>query len=306
MLGLAKIVDNGPLSAALMAAGLFVSGMTLQLMVPAASMLSLLVYILSTAVVCFVVLRRGESAIAQVLALAFAALFVVSILVLKAGLILPVSALVFWTAGIVVAVVLRRTVDLSISTLAAAGCGALAFAGVMLFAPDLAEQWQTAVTTLFDSMPAEDKARFPEGQLEVMVDSFARMLPSAIALSVMLVAVCSVYIARWWQASIVNPGGFQKEFHGLRYGKTIALGGLVLIVLAISIGGANGIALAALVIMCFFIQGLAVAHALVKQRGMSQAWLIGMYLMLLLPQSVLLLGALGMSDNLYSLRKSTE
>ncbi|MEE9336338.1 MAG: hypothetical protein V3U65_19795 [Granulosicoccaceae bacterium] len=306
MLGLVKIVDSGPLSAALMAAGLFVFGIALQTMAPAASMLSLLMYVFSTSVVCFVVLRRGESAVLHVLAMAFVALFVVSIVVLKAGLILPLSAFVFWVAGIVVAVVLRRTVDLSISTLAAAACGALAFAGVMLFAPDLAEQWIKVVKTSLESMSAADKARFPVGQLEKITNSFARMLPSAIGLSVMLVAVGSVYIARWWQASIVNPGGFQKEFHGLRYGRFIALGGLGLIAIAISVGGANGIALASLVIVCFFIQGLSVAHALVKQRGMSQAWLVGIYLLMILPQTILLLGALGMSDNIYSLRKTTE
>ena len=306
MLGLAKIVDSGPFSAAFMAAGLFVFGMTLQVIAPAATLLSLLAYILSTAVVCFVVLRRGESAILRVLALAFVALFVVSILVLKAGLILPISAFVFWVSGIVVAVVLRRTVDLSISTLAAAGCGALAFIGVMLFAPDLAEQWHAQVVKLFESMPEADKARFPEGQLERMTESFARMLPSAIGLSVMLVAVGSVYIARWWQASIVNPGGFQTEFHGLRYGKFIALGGVVLIAIAFGIGGVHAIAFAALIIMCFFIQGLSVVHALVKQRGMSPAWLVGMYLLIIVPQTVLLLAALGMSDNLYGLRKSAE
>ncbi len=306
MLGLAKIVDNGPVSAALVAAGLFVFGIALQMMAPAASMLSLLMYIFSTSVVCFVVLRRGESAIVQVLALAFAALFVVSILVLKSGFVLPISAFVFWLAGIVVAVVLRRSVDLSISTLAAAACGVLAFAGVMMLAPDLADEWTNLVKANLENMSAQDKARFPVGQLENITDSFARMLPSAIGLSVMLVAVSSVYIARWWQASIVNPGGFQKEFHGLRYGRYIALGGLVLIAIAISIGGSSGIALASLVIMCFFIQGLSVAHALVKQRGMSPAWLVGIYLLMILPQTILLLGALGVSDNIYSLRKTAE
>jgi len=306
MLGLAKIADNGPVSAALIAAGLIVFGITLQTMSPAASMLSLLAYVLSTSVVCFIVLRRGESAVVHVLAVAFVALFVVSVVVLKAGFVLPSLAFVLWVAGIVVAVVLRRTVDLSISTLAAMACGALAIVGVMLFAPEFAEQWTKLVSASFENMPAEDKARFNVGRVEDITESFARMFPSAIGLSVMFVALGSVYIARWWQASIVNPGGFQKEFHGLRYGRTIAFGGLVLIAIAISIRGSIGIAVASLVIVCFFIQGLSVVHALVKQRGMSQGWLVGIYLLLILPHTVLLLGALGMSDNIVSLRKTVD
>jgi len=253
MLGLVKIVDKGPVSAALMAVGLFVLGIALQVLAPRAAMLSLLVYLLSTAVVCFVVLRHGHKAAIQVLSIAFIALFVVSLLLLKSGLVLPTTAFVFWL-----------------------------------------------------SVSEEDKAKFPDGQLDSMAKQVGSTLPVAIGLSVMLVALCSVYIARWWQASIVNPGGFQKEFHGLRYGKYVALGGVLLIALALSAGGANGFALAVLAIMCFFIQGLAVVHALVKQRGMSQAWLVGVYFMLILPQTILLLGALGMSDNLFSLRKSVE
>jgi hypothetical protein len=305
MLGIAKIADAGPVNAALIAAGLFVFGLALQLKIPAASLLSLLAYVFSTAVVCFVVLRRGESAIVQVVLLALLVLFAVS-LALKTGLQLPISAFVFWLAGVVVAVVLRRTVDLSIATLAAMVCGIVAFVGVSMFAPNLSEQWQLVVSSSLENMPAQDRARFTEEQLNKMIEGFSSMLPAALSLSVMLVALCSVYIARWWQASIANPGGFQKEFHQLRYGRVIAIAGLVLIGIAVSVGGPNGIALAALIIFAFFIQGLSVVHSLVKQRGMNQGWLIGIYLLLLIPHTVLLLGALGLSDNLYSLRKSPE
>ncbi len=305
MLGIAKLADAGPFSAAFIAAGLFVFGLALQLTIPAAALFSLLAYVLSTAVVCFVVLRRGESAIAQVVLLALLVLFAVS-LALKTGLQLPMSAFVFWLAGVVVAVVLRRTVDLSIATLAAMACGVIAIVGVSMFAPNLSEQWQLVVSNSLENMPAQDRARFTDEQFNKIIEGFGSMLPAALSLSVMLVALSSVYIARWWQASIVNPGGFQKEFHQLRYGKTIAIAGLLLIGLAMSVGGAIGVALAALIIFAFFIQGLSVAHALVKQRGMSQGWLIGIYLLLLIPHTVLLLGALGLSDNLYSLRKSPE
>jgi len=310
LLGLAKIIDSGPIAAGLMAAGLFVFGIALQTTAPSASMLSLLVYILSTAVVCFVVLRHGQTAVVQVLALALLVLFVVSVLVLKAGLVLPTSAFIFWLSGIIVAVVLRRTVDISISTLAAAACGALAVTSLMLFAPGLIEQWQTAlqqmVQRLIDSMPAEEQANIQAGQLEKMVKGFGDLLPSVIGLMIMIIAFASVYIARWWQASIVNPGGFQKEFHELGYGKYVAMGGVLLIALAISVGGANAMVFATLAIMCFSIQGLAVAHALVKQRGLNSAWLIGVYIVLLLPQTNLLLAALGISDSFFDLRKYSE
>jgi hypothetical protein len=33
----------------------------------------------------------------------------------------------------------------------------------------------------------------------------------------------SLMLARWWQAGIHNPGGFQKEFHSYTIGAKIAV-----------------------------------------------------------------------------------
>ena len=44
-------------------------------------------------------------------------------------------------------------------------------------------------------------------------------------------AVCGLFLSRWWQALLFNPGGFQEEFHGFRLDRTIAL---ILIVFVIA------------------------------------------------------------------------
>jgi uncharacterized protein YybS (DUF2232 family) len=70
------------------------------------------------------------------------------------------------------------------------------------------------------------------------------------------------------------------------------------------VGGSLWSGFAMVAIFALFVQGLSVCHALVKQRGLSQGWLVGIYLLLLLPHTVLLLGALGLADNLYQLRQT--
>jgi uncharacterized protein YybS (DUF2232 family) len=142
-----------------------------------------------------------------------------------------------------------------------------------------------------------------EEQQEAFIDAMARMMTGALGVSVMSIALGALFLARSWQAGLFNPGGFQKEFHSLSLGRNAALICVLIIGLAIVVGGQVASAIAMVVIFGFFVQGLAVTHALVKQRGMHRYWLHGVYVLLLLPHTLLLLAALGLADNLFSLRR---
>ena len=54
------------------------------------------------------------------------------------------------------------------------------------------------------------------------------------------------------------------------------------------------------------IQGLAVLHGIVKIRGMSGGWLTGTYLMMILPHTSALVGALGIADNWLNIRQLSD
>jgi len=56
--------------------------------------------------------------------------------------------------------------------------------------------------------------------------------------------------------------------------------------------------LAVVLLAVFMLQGLAVAHALVKARHLSVLWLAGLYgVLMLIPQVIVLVAAVGASDN---------
>lgn len=117
-------------------------------------------------------------------------------------------------------------------------------------------------------------------------------------------ALGALFLARYWQAGLFNPGGFQQEFHGLSLGRNAAIACVIVMTMAIGQGGQLANAIVMVVIFAFFIQGLAVVHALVKQRGMHRYWLHGIYVLLMLPHTLLLLAALGLADNLFRLRRA--
>ena len=138
----------------------------------------------------------------------------------------------------------------------------------------------------------------------MFVDGMAKMMTGAMGISVMSIALGALFMARAWQAGIFNPGGFQKEFHALSLGRNAALVCVLIVVLGVTIGGQLAGAIALVFVFAFFVQGLAVVHALVKQRGMHRYWLHGIYVLLMLPHTLLLLAALGLADNMFSLRRA--
>ena len=75
----------------------------------------------------------------------------------------------------------------------------------------------------------------------------------------------------------------------------------VLLVVGVLFGGAKPNLLAQLYLVgmvVFLIQGISVAHALVKEFGASSAWLVGLYLLLIFvaPQGATVVSVAGYAD----------
>ena len=115
-------------------------------------------------------------------------------------------------------------------------------------------------------------------------------------------AVCSLLVARWWQALLFNPGGFQKEFHGFRLEQPVAiiLFALVIASVGLPIGYSFWFGILSLPLL---IAGVAVVHSSIKLMGIGVHWLVLMYLGLLYfgPISAVLV-ILGLADSILNLR----
>jgi hypothetical protein len=109
----------------------------------------------------------------------------------------------------------------------------------------------------------------------------------------------ALFIGRWWQALLYNPGGFGSEFRtfGVRVGVGyLALGLLVAVLLLEEAMWASELLL--LLAPLFFLQGVAVVHDLVHAYSAGRGWLVGFYaaLIIFLPHAEILVVGFGFLD----------
>jgi len=284
--------DRGPFAAALSAAGLFLIGLVLPL--PP-------IFAISAMVVAFATLRAGASAAVTAIGLAFViALCVVFFAGLPATAV-TIMAPVCWIPAAVAAGTLRQTHSLpaSICVIALSGLGAVI--AILAFHPMMEGFWQDGIERIrplltppvieggTEAVPA---VQFTDAQI------VAFMQGGTAVTVVVMVAITGLFLARSGQAKMFNPGGFQREFHALFFGKQVAGITLAAMLVGFLIGKALGLAMVIMALFVMTLQGLAVLHALVKERSLGGGWLVGVYVLLMFFQPVLvLIAGLGLVDN---------
>jgi hypothetical protein len=259
--------------------------------------------ILSGAVVALVALRLG---IAQALLVAGSAGLVLGVLVFAmmggSPLIGIMAGLAQWLPVAAMGEVLRQSVSWR-TTLSMAGlvAGSLVLLARLLV-PDLEGAWVAAGREMLT--PFVESGGVAMEEVEGALITIAPYLTGLLAGIFLLSMVLSLVIARYWQALLYNPGAFGPEFRDLQLGRSLAV---VVVVLALFGQLADvplALEMAFILGVLFFIQGLAVMHALTQAQGMSHFWLVGMYVLLVLalPQMFLLIAALGAIDGVARLR----
>ncbi len=107
-------------------------------------------------------------------------------------------------------------------------------------------------------------------------------------------ALLSLVLARWWQALLYNPGGFRQEFYSFRLSKTQSL--VVLGFGALLIAQMQTAPWGFLVTVPLLMVASAVAHSLVANRRLGTPWLVGFYLLLLFEPTRLVALLVGFFD----------
>jgi len=312
MIRLAEIALRGPVAAATVSTGLLLIGLVLPLLAgPVGVFLTLPLIWASGAVIAFVLLRRGPGHAIYGVVAALALMLLLS--VLSRGNLFQLVAVVvqFWLPSLLVAYVLRQSVSLSVAVLAGAAIGLFTLLFQYVAFGDPAIFWERVLNEQIDaSVAASDGAADPKLQAQIeafrsSVGVMAKLAAPMSAIMMLITGVTAVFLARAWQARLFNPGGFQAEFHRLWLGKKVAIGVLVLTGLSMVWPASllTNVVIVVMAVMMF--QGIAVVHCLVKIRGMSSGWIVGLYLLLMLPHTSALVGAMGIADNWLNFRRLT-
>jgi len=241
------------------------------------TVLTLLLAWFGSAAVALVILRRGLQASASVF------LFVLLLAAAWAytGNIVPLSTLLCTSA---LAVALRTTrswpIVVTLAPLVIIAWGA----ALLLFASDYVAQLLVYAEQGLDIFKQQlALASANGGNEDVAKQLLAQMPPLTaahlvgnLAFMQMLLTLMSLLSARWWQAKLYNPGGFQQEFYQLRLTRGNILLLIAGLVLFSNIEGYHQWAW--LFAIPMIIVGVALVHAVVALKQLSGHWLFGFYL----------------------------
>lgn len=253
---------------------------------------------LTPAVISLVTLRKGwhEGT--------FIALWVILLIVAVIAIqdLSPLAAFISAGAIIVsccVAVVLRVSVSWPATLTAIVGCSALV---ALLTTVAVDNPAQSLLTIYQEFLQAQsDETR---QTLESMVqDLTPPLLIGALAFSVASYALMGVFLARWWQAMLYNPGGFRQEMHNLRLNVPVAV--------ACAVGfafsewrGQDYMYWQLLFVLPLIISGLGLAHRFIAWRKWGLGAVVALYVgLVLLPPLVIITMIFGLTDVWFDYRK---
>jgi hypothetical protein len=293
MISLARFILKGYSQAALVAASMAMLGLLLP---PVAW--------LSGAAVALVTLVNGHRNGLLVTAIAGIGTAVFSGLILSIPELAIYYVLLVWLPVVMVAVVLRQTVSLVLCLQLIAGVSLLGIIVLYVFFPDFGEIWRSSLNMMADDLIANSNGTLDTEQLQLIIDRVVSLLPGFFASSFMIGTMLSLYLARWWQAVIYNPGGFGKEFRAINLGKATALIALVIAMTASLIKADIFNAMLLVVFALYLNQGVAVLHAVFASKQLNAVWLFMIYLlMFFVPHIVVLLALAGLADTWIDFRR---
>lgn len=273
-----------------------------------AALLSLLLpplnYI-SSAVIGLVTLRRGwrEGLIIIAGAAAAMALFAGVTPVDPVRAVLLAAAI--WVPAWLLALVLRRTVSLSLTVSVAALAGSLIVVAVYLGMDNPALAWRDMLEHLVEQAQEQNELVAADALGKMLLDAAPHMTGMMVA-ALILGLLLSLFLARWWQALLYNPGGFRREVHALRLGRYFALATLGAVVVSMAASGwAAEVAANVLIVMAaaYLLHAMGLLHGVMAAKGIHVAWLITVYaISLIVPQAVLLFVAAAFIDSWMDIR----
>ncbi|OOZ17861.1 hypothetical protein BOW28_04365 [Solemya velum gill symbiont] len=254
--------------------------------------------VLSAAAVALVVMANGVRESLFVVAIALLAVWGLGEFILQAGVVVGISALVLWLPMILLGGLQRWSQYLPWSVEAALLVALVALGLQYVVFDDPVAYWSELLLPVIEEIAKGGAFEESGGTAESVVADIAQVLPTMLTVGFFLQLVIALFIGRWWQSLLYNPGGFREEFYSLRLSRILALAVIPLMLVGIISSEAmmlDGVVM--LVMAAFAIQGLAVAHA--SLNGMNAGgWLIAVYVLLLFagPWMLMLLGFAGYAD----------
>jgi hypothetical protein len=225
------------------------------------------------------------------------------------NIVIGTMVVLIWLPALVTAQVLRATRSIN---LVLAVTGVIAAAAMLVFylaVGDVVGWWKDTLQQILlpllqhveiPGLTAEDQA--------ALIDSMARVMTGVLAATAVFTIMINLFLGRWLQALLFNPGGFGEEFRSLHLGRRMGiLAVTALIAASLTRGTLGNLAINAMFVIgaLYTLQGLSLVHAVVKYTHAHPAWLFALYTLMLFlpPQAALGLSAAGFADSWMDIRR---
>ena len=286
MMFLARFILKGPNQAALVAATMAILGI---LLAPALW--------LSAAAIALVTLVQDYRQGMKVMGFAAVGSALFAALIFSSPLVVVYFVLMAWLPAWLAATVLKQTVSLAASLQFIAALSFLAVIVLYVVFPGFGEYWREPLDLLAQQLTEQSQGQLSLEELQQAEEWVIKLIPGLMASSILFGTMISLFLARWWQALVLNPGGFGREFQSLNLGKGSALIAAGIVTASVLVGSEPVYAMLLLILALYLTQGLSIVHAVFARRPLNVVWLYVLYIaMIFVPHIVALLVLVGITD----------
>ena len=265
----------------------------LSLMMPPVS-------VLSSATVALVTLRLGAKEGLTILGCSSLATAILGFLVIGSFQFALMYVMVLWLPVWLIAIVLRESRSLFLTIEIAVWVGVIGVIGFYLYDADPATLWKSILTQM---IPVEA----PVVDLQQKIDMLVHYMTGIIAAGSVCGLLFGLFLGRWWQANLYNPGGFKQEFLFLQCKGRLSVGAFALVGIAVATSGVISEIVwntTILLFVLFAVTGTAVLHTVFSKMKLERFIVPMLYITLfLIPHAILLVVLVGLSDPWLNLRK---
>jgi len=198
------------------------------------ALLSLLlppVSIVSSAAVALVTLRRGGNEGLYVLICACLSAALLGFFLFGSFQFALLYGLVLWLPVWLISIVLREGKHLSIAVQIAVLLGVAGVICFYLYANDPAAVWQAVLNEMIKPMVSSGSDVQVE-DVQRSVQMFSHYMTGGMAAGTVYGLLFSLFLARWWQSALYNPGGFREEYLSLKVHPKIAVASIIIVLIA--------------------------------------------------------------------------
>ncbi len=257
------------------------------------------VSIVSSASVALVTLRRGAMEGFIVLACSTAVAAVMGFFLLGNYQFVLLYGMVLWVPVWLISIILREGRYLSLTVEIAVLLGVMGVVGFYLYDAESAVMWKAILSQMVPSnAPVED--------IQHTLDMLSHYMTGIVAAAAVFGLLFGLFLGRWWQALLYNPGGFRQEFLSLKTHPRLAIGTIaVLVVASLSSGVISEVSwnIAILLFVLYTYTGTAVLHTLFASMKMGRFIVPMFYVTLfLIPHAMLPVALVGLGDTWMNLR----